>query len=360
MRRNLLLAAGASVALLACVAGRPTAAAPCVETLAPTNVTPVSEPALAYASSVAWRDDRTLLISARSGIVAYDLISRTATPLVAGVAPPSGLPRAIGLDSDGKDVVAFNLDQSDLAADAHTGRVVTARRDGALQIADVAVHAGTAAILGFPFHLKTSEFAQLWIGKPGAPWTSFHPLHPISEAADEIVRYAVAPLGGAVTFARDGTIAMISPAEPGVFRYRVDGTPLPTLGAEIRELVVPRMREATFGYRLDYVGRYREILNKQPLIDDLVDTPDGLAIVVRRWSEGAVHWELWFPGPRTVRRRVALGLQDPGVAGGHLHCSTRGPRLACTYGTITPPDQPWTPQLALFDLRSVTRSGTCR
>jgi hypothetical protein len=230
----------------------------------------------------------------------------------------------------------------------------------ALQIADMAIRGRTVAVLGFPVRLKGAEFAQLWVGEAGAPWTTFRPLHPIGAAAGEIVRYAIAPNGGAVTFAGDGSMAMISPAEAGIFRYRIDGTPLPTLGSGLRELVVPRMAEATFGYRLDFEARYREIFNKQPTIDDLIDTPDGLAIVVRRWSDGAVRWELWFPDATSVRRRVRLGLSDITVGGGHLHCSARGSSIACVFDRVTRPKQPPVPELAIFDLKPAKRAAGCR
>ena len=360
MPRVSLFSTAAVLALVCCVPGCATNTTPCVETLAPTSNRPLRDASLAYASSVAWRDDGTLLIGARSGVFAYDPRADETTPLVPAEAPPKGIPRVIGLDSDGRNLVAFNLDFSDLVADVTTGRIASSRREMALEIADIAIRGRNVAVLGFPLRLKTSEYAQLWVGEAGAPWETYRPLHPISAENDEIVRYAIAPVGGAVTFAKDGTIAMISPAEPGVFRYRIDGAPLPTLGKELRELVVPRMKEATFGHRADMEGRYREILNKQPLVDDLIDTPDGLAIVVRRWSEGAVAWELWFPDAQTLRRRIVLSVRDPGVAGGHLRCSAKGPSIACTFGSIAPAGQPWTPQLAIFDLRRLTRAQGCR
>lgn len=343
----------AALALLAATAAPPSL--PCAGTLAPRLSRRLPVPPFAQGRTVAWGAGGRLLIGTGGGIVAYDLTTTTATPLVPGRPIPNGIAAVVGLDSDGSHLVAFNADYSDLTADVRTGRITSARREFALQIADVAIRGDVVAVLGFPLRLKTADFAQLWIGKAGEPWSTNRPLHPVTEASEEIVRYSIAPNGGAVTFLKDGTIAMISPAEPGLFRYRADGTPLPVLGADLRELVVPRMREAIFGYRLDVEGRYREIFNRQPTIDDLVDTPDGPAVVVRRWSDGAAGWELWFPGPQRVRRRVVLGIRDAGVAGGDLKCATRGSSLACVFDRITGRNQPPLPELAIFDLAQVQR-----
>lgn len=331
----------------------------CVEALAPTSSRALPLPAFAITQTVAWNGDGKLLIGLKDGIVTYDPVTGSSAPLVPGDPIPNGLSYVVGLDSDGKNVFAFNLDYSDLLANAKSGQIAVARRHAALQIASVAIRGDKVAVLGFPVLLKGTDFAQLWIGDPGAPWETFLPLHPVDPKVTSLVRFAIAPYGGAVTFANDDTVAMISPAEPGIFRYRTDGTPLPTLGRGLRELVVPRIPEATKGFAQDPEGRYREVLNKQPTIDGLVATPDGLAIVVRRWSEGAVGWELWFPDADGVRRRIRLELSDRNVVGGHLHCSARGAQLACVFSRYMAPPQLRKPELAIFDLKRAKRLQGC-
>jgi hypothetical protein len=333
---------------------------PCVETLVPSKVVTLPSPTFFAAQTLAWNSNGRLVIGTRAGILSYDPDTARFVPLVSGQKIPNGIPDVVGLDSDGKSIFAFNSDYSDLVADARSGKVTGARREPSLQIADVALRGGKLAVLGFPLRLRTKVFAQLWIGTPGAPWETFLPLHPVDGAAEEIVRYAIPPNGGAVTFANDGTVAMISPAEPGVFRYRVDGTVLPTLGRNLRELVITRLPEAIRGYRLDIGARYREILNKQPTVDDLISTADGLAIVVRRWSSTGAAWELWFPDTQGVRRRVQLQLSSPGVVAGHLHCSVQGARLACVFDRRIGADKPPVNDLAIFDLTATKRSASCR
>jgi hypothetical protein len=158
----------------------------------------------------------------------------------------------------------------------------------------------------------------------------------------------------------DGTISMITPVEPGVIRNRLDGTPLPPLGSYLRELVIPALPEMVSRYSVDFAGRYREVLNKQLLADDLIETSDGLAIVVRRWAAGRVGWELLFPDARGARRRVRLDVEDVRAAGGHMRCDARGTKVACIYGRFVAADKPNRPHVVLFDLTRTKRGPECR
>ena len=339
-----------SVLPLPAVAAPPPPQVDCVQTLAPALTRSLDPTRFARPQSVAWNGASEALVATHGGIAAYDLRSGAARVVVPGDSIPVGIPDVVGVAGDGARLIAFNLDYSDVVADARSGRIVAARRDAVLQIADVAIRGDVAAVLAYPLHLRGKDLAQLWVGEPGAPWDTFVPLHVLSPEAAETIRYAMAPYGGAVTFDRDGSIAMISPAERGVFRYRPDGTALPTLGRNVSELVVPELPRAIRNYALDLDGRYREVFNRQPTIDDLVTTSDGLAIVVRLWHDGKVHWQLWFPDADRIRRRIALGISDTRVAGGHLHCSGRGTAVICAFGRFTAPKQPPTPELDVFEL----------
>lgn len=325
------------------------------ETLSPSYSRQLPLPLFARARALAWSGDGQLLIATHNGVVAYDLTKNNYAALVSGQPIPNGIPDVVGLDSDGRTLFAFNADYSDLAAEARIGTIRDAHRRPALKISDVAMRSGKVAVIGYPVFLKGTDFCQLWIGEPGAPWETFLPLHPIAQSIEETVRYSLTPYGGAVTFLSDDTVAMISPAEAGIFRYKTDGTPLRPLARGLRELVVTRMVEATKGYAQDVDGRYREIFNKQPMIDDLVNTPDGLAIVVREWSPETrmVHWELWFPDTEGVRRRVPLSMTEQRIGGGDLQCATRGTKLACIYGHPAQPNGSITSELDVFDLAKI-------
>jgi hypothetical protein len=71
------------------------------------------------------------------------------------------------------------------------------------------------------------------------------------------------------------------------------------------------------------------VLNTQPILEDLVLTPRGPALVVRIAEKERVRWELWWP--RSDGRSVPptkLGIDRIGPYG-HLQCDARGRLLAC-------------------------------
>ncbi|HKO56594.1 MAG TPA: hypothetical protein VJ276_12005, partial [Thermoanaerobaculia bacterium] len=335
--------------LLAAILAAGTAAAQPCETLEPSLVKQLAMPTFARIGGVAWRNGGKLLIGSESGVNEYDLVSGDVRRVVSASAVPYGLPDVMNLATDGQRLFAFNLDYSDLAFDLDGAKILRARRHAALQIADVAVRGNIVAVLGRPVLLK-ADFGSLWVGPIGAPWQEFRGIHPLGGEAADIYKGAFAPYGGAVVIRKDGTIAIATPAEPGVLRFAADGTQLPTIGRGLTELMVPRLPEILRRYASDVEGRYSQIINRQPTIDDLLDTSDGLAIVVRRVVADRVTWELWFPDDEGKRRVVRLGVSDD-VTGGHLHCDARGSKIACTFGKSTGAAKPQLPQLALFDLK---------
>lgn len=348
-----------TVAAVIAVAAVPAAAGGCVETLHAVSVHEL--PAAVGPRGLAWLRDGVVAIGADSGIYEYGLADRSLEPLVARRAVPDGLPHVWDVATDGRSLVAFNLDYSELAYDLAGARIVTARRFPAMQILDMAVRGDTMVVLGYPAVLEREKNGALWSGKLGAKWESFRLLHKVDDDDTAKLRSCFPPFGGAVTIQRDGTVAMITAAEPGVRRFRTDGTPLPTLGGGLVDLVPANIAAVRTSYFGDLTSRYVDVLNRQPMADDLIETPAGLAIVVRRAAEGSVSWELWFPGEGGgLRRRIQLAASDKRAVGGHLRCHARGPQLACLFGKATGPDSADKPYLMLFDLNRVVRTGKCR
>jgi hypothetical protein len=335
--------------LLAALLAAGTAAAQPCETLEATFVRQLPLPTFARVGGVAWRNGGKLLLGAESGVNEYDIVSGDVRRVVSASAIPYGLPDVMNLATDGRRLFAFNLDYSDLAFDLDAAKILRARHHAALQIADVAVRGDTVAVLGRPVLLQR-DFGSLWVGPIGAPWQEFRGIHPLGGEAADIYKGAFAPYGGAVVIQKNGTIAIVTPAEAGVLRFAADGTQLPTIGRGLTELMVPRLPEILRRYASDVDGRYSQILNRQPIIDDLLETSDGLAIVVRRVAGERLTWELWFPDEQSKRRVVRLGVSDD-ATGGHLHCDARGTKIACTFGKSTGAAKPQLPQLALFDLK---------
>ena len=349
--RSLLVAA-------ALVAAAYSAAAACTETLAPALQRKLSADRFVAAHSVAWLDDDNVIIGSRGGILQYSIGKDAAKTLVMNLPIPNGLPAAEKVHTDGKTVVAFATDRSDIAYDLAAQKLVHTRRTAAMLVSDMAVRGDEVIVLGFPMK-RMGDVGPLWIGKIGAQWDDFKLLHAADPKATEILPFAIAPYGGAVLFLPDHTVAAITPAEAGVLRYKTDGTPLPRLGADLTELMMPRMPDIILQYGNDVMARYQQIVNKQPVADDLVNTAQGLAIVVRRWAGGKVWWELWFPDAKTAARRVRLGIEDKRVSGGMLRCDARGTRLACLFGAQTEYLKPDQPYLVLFDLKNAKRDPSC-
>lgn len=346
------------VALL--VAAAPHLSAACVETVAPSFVRELTAAkGFTYANDVAWLPNGKLLIGARDGVIEYTPTDETAKRLVSGDAVPDGLPMVQALDTDGATLVAFNNDYGDMAFDLAKKRVLRARRRPAFQMFDVAVRGRSVAVLGRPLLRKDGDYGALWLGEVGAPWDTFRLVRASDGKSEELLRNTLPPYGGGVVFMADGTLAMITAAEAGVARYKSDGTPLPRLGSELDALVIGKLPEIARRYRSDVRARYESVLNHQPLADDLIETNDGLAIVVRQWTAGVVSWELWFPDAKTTRRRVRLA-SDRRPAGGHMRCDAQGGNVACLFDRYVAANRPNRPHLAVYDLAQAKRDPKCR
>jgi hypothetical protein len=300
------------------------------ETLEPALVRELPAATFRDPDGVAWLSDGSLAIGSWSGVHEYELASNTFRPLVAPRELPHGLPQVEDLATDGRTLVAFNNDYSDLAFDLARSRIAAVHRGVEFQVLDLAVRGDTLVLLGFPAVSKAVKTGALWIGRIGAKRDTFRLLHQVDDEKLDSLRSCITPFGGATVVQQDGTIAMITAAEPGVHRFRPDGTPLPPLGHGLSELAVPRIHEFRSKYAPDVAGLYRELLNPQPMADDLIETSDGLAIVVRRWTKEQLWWELWFPGPGGgTRKRIRLAMEDQRGVGGHVRCAGRGNRVAC-------------------------------
>jgi hypothetical protein len=180
--------------------------------------------------------------------------------------------------------------------------------------------------------MQNPAWGAVWVGPLKATWDELWPLHTLRGAEDSAqrFRYCLWPLGGALAVEPDGGIDVIVTCEPGVYRYGPDGRLREVLGAQLADLVGWGLKEAWISYPDDSTARYREIINRQPWVDDLVATPDGPAIVVRLHREGVTRWELWYPRSEGRCTRVELPFQvaDPQV---FLRAEARGARLAAVY-----------------------------
>ena len=286
--------------------------------------------------SVAWLDAGRLIVAGTSGVRVLSLRDGTWSQLISTAPVPDGLTDPLSISTDGRSVVASNgFERSQFACRVDNGNRLFARVDPHFMIVDLAVAGTKIYVLGWPadpMGPNNPDGIAVWRGGLSPLFEKFQPFHRI-QSGPEAVRIfndSLPVFGGAMAVEPDGTFDVITTAEPGVFQYSPDGTLRRRLGAQLGELVMRRMHDINFTYGTDPTARYREVMNRQPTVDDLVVTPDGPAIVVRIANKDVIEWELWYPNATRIDRRVKLGISRRGPFG-HLACDTHDRDLACVY-----------------------------
>jgi hypothetical protein len=276
---------------------------------------------------VAWESADGLLIATANGVHRYSLRDRAVQKILSVTPLPDGLPYPMAIASDGTALVAAS---SIGMGGAYSMRLRDGKRifaqAGRFMPLDPAVRGQRVCFLAFQFHEKSNE--AVWCGALNEAWSKYKSVHRL-RSGEKIFRDAWDRFGGAIALGEDGSLTVITSAEPGVFRYAPDGTLIETSGQSFDELVLTAMREMRSRFASDVDGRYHLLLNTQPIIDDLVLTPQGPAIVVRIGTKARTRWELWWPRAdgRTVPP-MRLGIDRIGPFG-HIQCDARGTSLAC-------------------------------
>jgi hypothetical protein len=295
-------------------------------TLVPRSAIHIPSAIGTFAADVAWENGDAVLIAGEKGVHRYSLRTRAVEQLISTTALPDGLPDPQAVASDGTTVFATSA----FSTGGYALRLSDRKRRSAMRAKllphDVALHDQRACLLALD--VKEENNAAVWCGAVGEAWTKYKPVHRLRSGAN-IFRQAIARQGGAIAMDTDGSLTVITSAEPGVFHYAPDGKLLETSGQSFDELVLTAMPELRSRFATDVVGRYRLLLNTQPIIEDLVLTPRGPAIVVRIAEKERIRWELWWP--RTDDGAVPptrLGIERIGPYG-HLQCDARGRSLAC-------------------------------
>jgi len=330
------------------------AAAVCEERLAPLQLERLTGANYVRTRDVAWIDSSRVALATSNGIQIRSTSDGTSRQL------PANINEVLRVASDGKTIVAANGQFIDVAIDVATSKMTHRREKYAMRISDVAVAGKRFAVLGFPLRVEGVDFGNLWTGAVGAQWETFQLLRPTPEEMWPYVRATFPLYGGAVAIGRDGSVCSITSGEPGVVRYNADDRALPTLGKALTELVIPNLSDITTKYATDPLARYTQILNLQPMADDLILLPESPAIVVRKFARGTISWELWFPGSDKTRRRIGLAIDQKQIVGGHLRCDALGTKIVCVFGKLAKMGQPEEPYLAIFDLAAVERPENCK
>jgi hypothetical protein len=301
-------------------------AAATTATLAPRSATALPTAIGRVAADVTWESADSVLIATNQGVHRYSLRTRATDRLIAATPLPDGLPDPEAVSSDGASVMTTShLSIGGYAMRLSDRKRLSANRVNLLPL-DVAVRGQRACILAFQMSVETDE--AVWCGPVDKSWLKYAPVHRLT-SGQTILRRSTQRLGGAIALGVDGSLTVITSAEPGVFHYGPDGKLIEVSGQSFDELVFAGMSELRDRFSMDVDGRYRLLLNKQPIIEDLVLTPQGPAIVVRIAEKERVRWELWWPrADGRVVPPTRLGIDRIGPYG-HLQCDARGTSLAC-------------------------------
>lgn len=286
-----------------------------------------------YAKDVTWSAQDTLLVATELGIYRLPIAAGPSAEIIKSVPVPNGLTEPTALSSDGKSVSAVSYySLSRFALRLSDRKRLVAQRGVSLIPMDISVFGGRSCVVGFVPNppLEAQKDVAVWCGGPSDFWAEFTPLHYLhSEHARDLFRNAPGEFGGRVAVEPDGSVDVITFVQPGVFRYGSDGKLKEVLGQSSDELVLESIKEIRTRFASDLENRYRLLLNAQPIIDDLVVTPAGPAILVRLADKDRIHWELWYPlRGGGIGDRIRLGIERIGPYG-HLRCDVRGSEMAC-------------------------------
>jgi hypothetical protein len=294
----------------------------------PRAATPLPTTFGRYAADVTWEGSESLLIGAEQGVYRYSLRTRAAERLLSTTPLPDGLPDPESVSSDGMTVATT----SHFAIGGYAMRLSDRKRLSAMRVTllplDVAVRGQRQCLLALPMTGKTEEV--VWCGPVAESWLKYKVVHRLTSGRTTFLNTFSYERGGAIAMGEDGSVTVVTNAEPGVFRYGSDGKLIETLGRSFNALVLPMTREMKMRFAGDVEGRYHLLLNQQPVLEDLILTPRGPALLVRIAEKEKIRWELWWPRPdgKPAVPPTRLGIDRIGPFG-HLRCDARGASLAC-------------------------------
>ena len=174
-----------------------------------------------------------------------------------------------------------------------------------------------------------AEGAIAWIGSLSGGAETLRPILPFRSLT------AISGCGmcglGVARFLGDGSFIVIPGAESGVYHFAKDGKlhrvwQSPDLGLDIN---------------CEFTEAQKTIINTQPLarqqwvnrramVDEIIDTPAGPALIVRKVSDGLTQWDmLLLNGPSPKVQKLPFTSPSPWA---HISAAWRGDRIAFLIG----------------------------
>ncbi len=311
------------------------------------------------ASDVAWLNDDELLVALRdSGVVRVSASSKKIAKWIPIGEIPDASPYPEFVATDGELVVVMGGGKRHFLFRTKDNKKLDAYGGGRLFPRGLAVVDGKAVVMGWMAGVgddDTLKRGVLWTQEPGKDLFE-KPMHRVfgDDNALQQWRMTAPAYAGSVVALADKSVAVMSVAEPNIYRYR-DGKLVEILGGGSDLLLLDSV---TLGkqFRVDVPGRYA-YLNKGRLLEDLVAmNGSGVAALVRSASNGYVGWELWLADKSGFPKKIPL---EPKALGpfGHMRCESRKTRLACVtnFPSIAQAGKPETaganPRLLLFTLK---------
>lgn len=286
-----------------------------------------------FATDVAWlNDDEVLVALLHGGVARASVGSKKVTQWVPQGELPNGSPSPELVATDGKTVVIMGAGVRNYMFRTADGKYLSGYSGGRLYPRGVAVVDGKAVYMGWMGRAgedNTLRRGVLWTQRPGED-LSETPGHRIFGGDDAVARWrsTTPPYAGSMVALADQSIAVMTVAEPGIFRYDRNGKLIEVLGGDSDALVLDSSRLAK-EYARDVQARYTDFVNRRPLIEDLVALPGNrVAALVRTAAGGKIGWELWQAEKTGFGRRTPLETKALGPFA-HMRCESRGARLAC-------------------------------
>ncbi|HUR80338.1 MAG TPA: hypothetical protein VM733_06210, partial [Thermoanaerobaculia bacterium] len=263
------------------------------------------------ASDVAWLNDSEVLVALlHDGVARVSVDSKKITKWVPAGELPDGSPYSEFVSTDGNLVVVMGGGRRNLLFLDKNGKRLDHYGGGRLLPRGLAVVNGKAVVMGWLIGSvdddDTLKRGVLWTQEPGKE-LSQTPMHRVFGDDNAVKQWrmtAPAYAGSVVTLA-DNSVAVMSVAEPNIYRYR-DGRLIEVLGGGSNLLLLDSVRLGK-EFATDVQGRYVSLINKGLLPDDLVAlNGSGVAALVRSASNGSIGWELWQADKSGFSRKIPL------------------------------------------------------
>jgi len=287
-----------------------------------------------FATDVAWLgDDQVLIALLHGGVARVSLDSKQVTQWVPQGEPPNGSPATELVATDGKVVVVMGAGSRSFTFRNQHSKYVSGYSGGQLYPRGVAVVGGQAVYMGWMGRAGDDDTLRrgvLWTQSPGESNLAETPIHRVFGGNDAVTRWrsSTPPYAGSVVALGDGSIAVMTVAEPGIYRYDRTGKLIETLAGGDDALVLDSMKLVK-EYANDVRARYTDFINRRALVEDLVSLPGNrVGVLVRTADKDEIQWALWQAERSGFGRAIPLATKVPGPFA-HMRCESRGQRLAC-------------------------------